>query len=538
MKPVLSAVIVALIISVIILSLTPPVGRDDLVHHLAIPKLYLKHGGVYEIPSLIFSYYPMNLDMLYLIPLYFGNDIAPKFIHFSFALMTAWLIYNYLRRKINVLYAMLGVVFFLSVPIIIKLSISAYVDLGLVFFSTASLLLLLQWREQQFKLKFLILSAICCGLALGTKYNALIIFFLLTMFAVFLCARHLEMLNVIRNGIIYILVALVVFSPWMIRNWHWTQNPLYPFYNSLFNPKPVSDISKTVPPKHYGIFTFRSVVYDESIFEIATLPLRVFFQGEDGNAKYFDGRLNPMLLLLPIAAFIRSKNDDETIRKEKKILLSFSLLFFIFTMFLAVMRVRYLTPMVPPLVILSVFGAKNLIDQTENLRNRKLIILIISILLIPNLHYMIKQFEYVRPYEYISGNISRDDYIVRYRPEHKAIGYINSELSPNALILFVFTGKRGYYCDRNYLLDSQEDENKSFLGLIADRSDKAEDILSELKKMGITHILTRADLFSGWIDEQLSPKSRNIFKEFLSKYAVKRFFENGFVVLEVEHSNV
>ena len=126
-----------LICSVLILCTTPPISKDALIHHLAVPKLFLKHGGIYEIPTMDFSYYPMNLDLLYMVPLYFGNDIIPKFIHFGFAILTAWLLFNYLRRRIDVTYALLGVCFFLSTPIIIKLSINVYVDLGLVFFSTA-----------------------------------------------------------------------------------------------------------------------------------------------------------------------------------------------------------------------------------------------------------------------------------------------------------------------------------------------------------------------------------------------------------------
>ncbi len=55
----------ALIASIVVLSAVPPVSKDELVHHLAVPKLYLKHGGMYEIPFMPFSYYPMNLDLLY-----------------------------------------------------------------------------------------------------------------------------------------------------------------------------------------------------------------------------------------------------------------------------------------------------------------------------------------------------------------------------------------------------------------------------------------------------------------------------------------
>ena len=100
-KHILVGLLALLVIVIILLSYVPPVSRDALTHHLVVPKLYLQHGGIYEIPSLIFSYYPMNLDLLYLIPLYFGNDIAPKYIHFLFSLLTAGLIFCYLRKRLG-----------------------------------------------------------------------------------------------------------------------------------------------------------------------------------------------------------------------------------------------------------------------------------------------------------------------------------------------------------------------------------------------------------------------------------------------------
>ena len=92
------SLLIILFASIIILSCVPPVSKDELVHHLVVPKLYLKHGGMVEIPFMDFSYYPMNVDLLYLLPLYFGNDIVPKFIHLSFALLTAGLLSGYLKR--------------------------------------------------------------------------------------------------------------------------------------------------------------------------------------------------------------------------------------------------------------------------------------------------------------------------------------------------------------------------------------------------------------------------------------------------------
>ncbi len=531
----LTAVLVFLIGAAILLSLVPPVGRDDLIHHLAVPKLYLSHGGIYEIPNLDFSYYPMNLDLLYLIPLYFGNDIAPKLIHYSFALLTAWLIFRYLRRRINLTYALIGVILFLSVPIIIKLSITAYVDLGLVFFSTAALLLILEWIDSGFRAKYLILSAISCGLALGTKYNALIIFFLLTLFVMFLCSGYIkdnlsDMIHSIKHGVIYAVIALLIFSPWMIRNWAWTHNPIYPLYNSRFNPATRSETTGA-PKKSYGLFTFRGVLYDESAWEMALLPIRVFFQGEDGNPKYFDGKLNPFLLLLPIAAFYRPE-EELRVRREKKILLTFSILLFTFTFFTTVLRVRYLVPMIPPLVILSVFGLKNIAQA-----NKWLMSFALSVFLILNGHYIVTQFNYVKPIEYLSGNISRDDYILRYRPEHAAMQYINKNLPDTAVILFAFTGNRGYYCDRKYLLDAPTNTT-SMLTAILNRADSPESLMAELRQKGITHFLIGADLFTSWINEQLSQKQQVIIREFLQKYVSKLFFEKGYAVLKTEYPDV
>ena len=104
------------------------------------------------------------------------------YLHFAFALLTALLIFFYLRDRIGTTYGLLGFLLFISTPVILRLSITVYVDLGLIFFSTAALLAFIKWLEDDFRLRHLIIAAVSCGLALGTKYNGLITFFLLTLF--------------------------------------------------------------------------------------------------------------------------------------------------------------------------------------------------------------------------------------------------------------------------------------------------------------------------------------------------------------------
>jgi len=463
----LRALLAILIISIIILLCVPPVSKDALVHHLAVPKLYLRHGGMHEIPSIVFSYYPMNLDLLYLIPLYFGNDIAPKFIHFSFGILTAWLIFNYLKKRINTAYALLGVIFFLSIPIIVKLSITVYVDLALIFFSTASLLLVLRWIEESFRPRFLLLSALFCGLAAGTKYNGLITLFLLTLFVPFLYSRYVPnskpgFFKAAGYGILFFSVALLVFSPWMIRSYFWTNNPLFPLYDHWFNPESAMN-RQTV-----DLFTYRTSIYHETWWQMVHLPVRVFFQGQDGNPQYFDGKLNPFLLLFALFAFYRIKKDPPILRSEKKTLLAFGALFFATAYFSSGMRIRYISPIIPPLVILSIFGVRKIVDLVSALKPRHsrnigfaVVFLIVSFSLWLNAHYIFTQYRYVDPITYLSGTVSRDQYIERYRREYPVLRYINENLHPNAKILFIHMGNRGYYCDREYVFDMTH--NRSML---------------------------------------------------------------------------
>jgi len=511
-----------ILISIVVLSLVPPVSRDALIHHLNVPKLYIQHGGMYEIPSMEFSYYPMNLDLLYLIPLYFGNDTAPKFIHFSFALLSGWLIFIYLKKRTDLNYALLGLLLFLSLPIIVKLSITAYVDLGLIFFSFAALLSLLWWAESGFQIKYFVISAISCGLAIGTKYNGLITLFILVMSVPFSYSRQnsaAKNVNIksVGYGILYLLIALTVFSPWMIRNWQWKKNPVYPLYNSLLHPAaPVSSVSEDNAENHQakkepvGVLAHRRIVYGENLWQAALVPIRIFFEGEDDVPKKFDGKLNPYLLLFPFFAFLGKHRENSRITREKKFLLIFSLLYFFIAFFSTVTRIRYISPIIPPLVILAVFGIKNLITYIYSF---SVPCCLVFFLLVLNMSYIAGQFRHVVPFSYLSGKVSRDEYITRYRPEYPAMQFINRHLPLESRILFVFMGKRGYYCDREYL-----DDLGATLENLIKKSDSPEYILSGLREKGISHLLICRNIFESWISEGFETEKHSILKIFFEKY--------------------
>ena len=552
LKGLLIGWLILLIASIVILASVPPVSRDALTHHLAIPKLYLKHGHIYKIPHAKWSYYPMNLDLLYIIPLYFGNDIIPKYIHFAFALLTGWLIFRYLKRRSEMAYAILGVLFFLSIPVIVKLSITVYVDLGLIFFSFAALIFLLKWVENDFKWKNLAASALCCGIALGTKYNALICFFLLTLFLVFIYLRlsastPARQAKAIAYGAFFMLVAVMVFSPWAIRNFKWTNNPLYPLYDSWFNPTKSESYDmteSTVLPNSnqndddeinpskgkWTHFAVRKIIFKEQWWEIALIPIRIFFQGRDDDPKYFDGKLNPLLFFLPFFAFIGIRSNSRLFQIEKKAMLVFAAAFILYAFVQRDMRIRYIGPAIPPLVILSILGIQNIAGMIKarfNGSSNRVYLGIISVLalffLVLNFHYILGQYRWVQPFKYLSGEWSRDQYIENFRPEYAAIKFANHHLPPGAKILGVFLGNRSYYSDREMRFDYDHFIRHTFK---QEHSD--EKILARFKNNGINYFLIRFDAFNSWVANNFDNGEKQRIIHFFDNYTILLFSKNGY----------
>ncbi len=479
-----------------------------------------------------------------MIPLYFGNDIAPKFIHFAFALLTAFLMHRYIKRRTNGSYALFGALLFLSIPLIVKLSITAYIDLGIIFFSTASLLFLLEWSERGFKSRFIIAAAVFCGLGLGTKYNGLITLFLLTLLVPFLYVRtHKDekrgFLKPAWHGMVFFLVSLVVFSPWMIRNYRWTGNPIYPLYNNWFSPpRPAIETGaggsegKIIQTGH-NIFAYRRMIYGEQGWQMGLLPLRIFFEGKDGDPQHFDGRLNPLLLLLPLFVFYRSKEESLIIRREKKILIGFSILFFAFAFFSKDLRMRYIAPIIPPLTILSVFGLRNLVDWVRDsgvkaVRWRAIILGLSLLFFISlNLRYVVTQFAQIDPLGYIGGKMNRQEYISRFLPEYGAVRYINQNLPGSATVSLIFLGNRGYYLDRSYVYGEEE------MSCLIRGAVGAEDIMKGLRASKVTHLFIQERIFRKWLNLNFNDVEKNKFYEFTRFYTQGVFQENGFGVLRL-----
>ncbi|RTZ99906.1 MAG: hypothetical protein DSY90_00005, partial [Deltaproteobacteria bacterium] len=157
--------------------------------------------------------------------------------------------------------------------------------------------------------------------------------------------------------------------------------------------------------------------------------------------------------------------------------------------------------------------------------------LVIFYALFLNAAYICQQFKIVRPLEYLSGKITRDEYITRYRSEYPAMQYINKNLPEGAKILLFYLGHRGYYCNREYVFDMAA--YKSTLHQMVKQAKDAGAVYRKLREKGVTHFLIRNDIFNRWISADFSKREKGILKIFFQKHVVRLFNKNGYGVFRL-----
>jgi hypothetical protein len=243
--------------------------------------------------------------------------------------------------------------------------------------------------------------------------------------------------------------------------------------------------------------------------------------------------------LLPIFAFFQLKTHPEDVKVEQKLLFSFAILFILYTYFKTDMRIRYIAPAIPPLVILSTFGLyrihKFIARQRSQLRGQGAqiaMVVLAAMIFIFNAPYIIHQFKLVDPISYISGRVERDAYITRYRPEYSILQYANRHLAADAKLLVLFMGNRRYYSDRDLIFGI------NLFRTVVKRVDSAQAVLHDLRQKGFSHLLIRYDLFNKWTEKQFNDREKKILMEFFARDARPVFSNNGYGLFELDHIQI
>jgi hypothetical protein len=336
----------------------------------------------------------------------------------------------------------------------------------------------------------------------------------------------------------------------MIRNYVWTGNPVYPLGDGLLGARAAAVAENAADAAERGAdrpaaensnsglnhFALRTVGFGESPFEILTIPVRIFFQGADDDPQYFDGRLNPYLLFFPIAALalVRRSRRSAAVVLEQRLMAGFSVVYLLLSFLLTDMRVRYVAPILPPLVILAVFGLadmKALVNRCGSLRIRRFsavgLFSALAFLLVLNGVYIQELMGRVQPFGYLIGGVSRDAYIQKHRPEYAAHTYINRHLAGDSRVLCLFTGNRIYYSDREMVCDPE-----LFRGIIRSAA-SVEAVQDRLRQHGISHLLLHGPIFHRWANVQFDDRGQDLLQRLFQQNLKSLFQGHDYYLFQI-----
>jgi 4-amino-4-deoxy-L-arabinose transferase-like glycosyltransferase len=508
-------------------ALTPPFFYDALSYHLAVPHKYLANHGFCFLPLNYFSNFPANLGMLFALGLSLSGGLLAKLLSWMYAPLTALAVYSFSKsfwgKKIGIFSAAI----LIYTPGVMILSTLTSVDLAVTFYSFMSLYSILYWFKFSQK-RWFIFSGIFCSIAIGTKYTAILVSFFTLEIILFIHSYFVKkksFLNGIKHCIYFCFIVLLCFSPWLIKNLIYTNNPLYPFSYSIFksNSIEMNDYSQVMRrignPIHRWFYSYKdnksSLV--EGIKIILTSPWRITMTTNGAAGK--TGII--FLLGLPFLLFLKK------IPLFIGYLLFFSATVFMVWIFFLPWMLRFAFPMFPAL---SIILAYTLVELLESYSFKKWITIGISIALTYNLFLFFSEtISILRPFSYLFANQSKEEFLVSHGVNYfPVIEWANNMIPEDSRILFI--GElRGYYCKRDYLQHvgiAAVDEEKLILRNLIKKFDNTEDIIRELNNLGITHILINFSEMSRIAKNYLSIDSYFDFQQKEKNELAREFFSH------------
>ncbi|MGQ9682200.1 MAG: ArnT family glycosyltransferase [Anaerolineae bacterium] len=216
-------------------ALAPATHYDALAYHLPVPVANLHARGLVMLPEALESVWAHNAEMLYTLALGTAGQPLPALLHLTAGLLAAGLVCAMGRRLGGWHVGLAGAALFWIAPLVTWEAGTAYNDLIVGLFAAGMLYAAGVWWLERGNTGWLAVAGLCAGLAAGTKLSAgLIALPLGALLAVALVRRH-GLRGPFWCGLLcFGLPALTVLAPWLLRDFSWTGNPVFPFLNHLF----------------------------------------------------------------------------------------------------------------------------------------------------------------------------------------------------------------------------------------------------------------------------------------------------------------
>ena len=507
-----------------LLVLAPETGKDALVYHIGVPKMFLEHHGIYFIPGNIFASYPFFSEMLYTWGLALRGEILPKGTHFAIAILILFSMWKFGRRYVHEnRFEILPLLIFFTIPSVFINAHVAYCDLILTFYTFVTVYAFINWFNTRQTL-WLVLCAAFSGVAMSVKYGGLSFPFIGCLGVLWACrTNQISNRKAVHLLLLYVLFTFITGTPFYLKNWIVSGNPLYPFFYQIFGGKGWSADQAA----YYDLF-LENLGMGRHLLDYLLLPWNLSFKSQM-DSPVFDGLMGPVfILVLPFLVGMQKK-----ISVEVKIVMAYSFLAFLFWASSA-QQIRYLIPLFPFLAIMVGF-------VFSHYRKHKILFTLLSTFilwgLVFNGYHMAKDFIKIQPVNLLAGREDKDTFLARNIPSYPMIQYVNAELPENAYILTIYMKNLAYLYKRPFYSDSMFESYT--VETILNKAKTPEAVWLALKRKGFTHVLYDINYVLGDAST-FSEEEKGLFIDFQNKYLtlVKNGRERYFLYRLLEMRNM
>jgi 4-amino-4-deoxy-L-arabinose transferase-like glycosyltransferase len=492
----------AYVVWMVLVGSLPATAADELIHHLAVPKRMLAAGGDVFFADNIYAYFPPLGDMWFLFGLGVGGETSARLFQTPFAVVLSAAIYGFARHYVSAAGAVGAVALFVSVPSVIVVTPSAYVDVTFALYTFLAFVLLVSYLETRWR-GWIVLSGAMAGGALGTKYTGLQITMLLVLVVLLdhVAARRrgLPMAAVMLPAI-----AIVMSLPFLLRNAIVTGWPLFPFPIGSW---PIAG-HVNWDGERASLFLSLLATYGSSADPIAPAslwdaivsPLLVFVAGAFNDPRRYDGIVGPIFLLAPFA--VGRVGREPTLRHA----LLFSAAFLLYWG-LTVRQIRFLIPVLPIASVLVMVAV-------ERWRSRVAYALVAAAAVFSSI-LGIRQTLAREPWAYWSGWESRDAFLERHVPGYAMYRAANEALGPHDRLFLISMGNYGYYLNPEWRSDFVFETYR--LEKALGRAVVPGDLAEFFRSQAITDVLIDERLTFG--SGVLEPHKRALLRQFFAERA-------------------
>ena len=287
-------VLAVLVILALILALAPPLKTDALVYHLAIPKAYLEHHGIINLPNSMYSFFPLLFEMVFLFAMTFGVESMPALCGLGMTFLLLLGLGVYCHQYLSPRLAWFVPVVFFSTPTFFEISASVYIDLALAGFMFFTFYAWDRWRETRLPFWFFYM-VLFAGAAWATKLTGLIALPLVVLGIALEGKKDNNPARVLKHIVIFSGIVFLFMAPWWIRNYLYSGNPFLPLLMQFLGGEDRVnwDPNRALMFDHY----VKLFGMGRGLIDLALLPYNLTFHAQPHTLK-FDGQIGIVFFML------------------------------------------------------------------------------------------------------------------------------------------------------------------------------------------------------------------------------------------------